>query len=69
MPVTVAYCMEKYGDQCPVWDENAIDSLYWENRIDELMDSIEVPISRYYGKWLGPILRSKVFYKFRNNII
>lgn len=68
MPVTVAYCMEKYGDQCPVWDENAIDSLYWENRIDELMDSIEVPISRYYGKWLGPILRSKVFYKFRNNI-
>lgn len=68
MPLTVAYCMEKYGDQCPIMDENAIDSLYWEDRVDELMDSIVVPVSRYYGKWIGPTLRSKISYKFRNNI-
>lgn len=68
MPITVAYCMETYGDQCPVWDENAMDSLYWEKRIDELMDSIVVPVTKYYGKWIGPVLRSRIFYRFRNNI-
>lgn len=67
-PVTVAYCMEKYGSQCPIWDEYAVDSLYWEHRIDELVDSISVPVSRYYGKWIGPTLRTRVSYKFRNNV-
>lgn len=64
----MAYCMENYGAQCFGMDENTIDSLYWEYRVDELMDSVVVPVSRYYGKWIGPNLRSKVSYKFRSSI-
>lgn len=68
LPVTVAYCMEKYGMDCPYMDENAVDSIYWEDRLKELDSTIVIPFSRYYGKWLGPTLRSRVAYKFRNSI-
>ncbi|MBR4398798.1 MAG: hypothetical protein IKT05_06395 [Fibrobacter sp.] len=59
-------CLQTYGDQCFQWNIAKIDSIYGAEQASETAASISVP--KYYAKWFGPTLRSRVSYKFKRNI-
>ena len=69
-------CLETYGQQCFGWSMEKIDSLYWAGREQDNRNSadstnnsvVSVPVPRYFTKWIGPALRSRVSYKFKQNI-
>lgn len=70
-------CLETYGEDCFEWEISKIDSIYWatHNRVDSSSQesdddaSVSIAVPKYYAKWLGPTLRSKIAYKFRNGIV
>jgi len=64
-------CLETYGDQCYEWGIAKIDSMYWEERYkaDSLKSEISVEVPRYFAKWIGPVVRSKVSFRFKTNIM
>ena len=69
-PNPMAACLEAYGSECYGWNIGKIDSIYWaqQNASKQTESSVDVAIPRYYAKWLGPTLRSRMSYKFRHNI-
>ncbi len=70
-------CLETYGEECFEWEISKIDSIYWSthsrpdsssaNSLDSATD-VSVAVPKYYAKWLGPTLRSRLSYKFRNGL-
>lgn len=58
-------CLQTYGEQCFFMNT---DSLFWEKLVDEVTDTINVPVTKYYGAWIGPTLRGKLAYKFRSDV-
>lgn len=70
-------CLETYGEECFEWEISKIDSIYWSthsrpdsssaNSLDSATD-VSVAVPKYYAKWLGPTLRSRISYKFRNGL-
>lgn len=70
--------MQEYGKAlkeiadhiCPPGDssEACEDSVVWQQVFDQKADSLNVPIHRYFGKWLGPTVRGRASYRFKNNI-
>lgn len=70
-------CLEMYGEECFEWEISKIDSIYWSthtrpdsssaNSLDSVTD-VSVAVPKYYAKWLGPTLRSRLSYKFRNGL-
>ena len=70
-------CLEAYGEECFEWEISKIDSIYWSthsrpdsssaNSLDSATD-VSVAVPKYYAKWLGPTLRSRISYKFRNGL-
>lgn len=70
-------CLETYGEECFEWEISKIDSIYWSthsrpdsssaNSLDSATD-VSVVVPKYYAKWLGPTLRSRLSYKFRNGL-
>lgn len=70
-------CLETYGEECFEWEISKIDSIYWSthsrpdsssaNSLDSAAD-VSVAVPKYYAKWLGPTLRSRLSYKFRNGL-
>ena len=70
-------CLETYGEECFEWEISKIDSIYWSthsrpdsssaNSLDSATD-VSVAVPKYYTKWLGPTLRSRLSYKFRNGL-
>lgn len=70
-------CLETYGEECFEWEISKIDSIYWSthshpdsssaNSLDSATD-VSVAVPKYYTKWLGPTLRSRISYKFRNGL-
>lgn len=62
------YCLEKYNAKCFDWSFDTIDSLYEEYVMNEAEQLVDVPLLRYYGKWIGPALRAKLSYRFKTNI-
>ncbi len=70
-------CLETYGEECFEWEISKIDSVYWSthsrpdsssaNSLDSATD-VSVAVPKYYAKWLGPTLRSRLSYKFRNGL-
>lgn len=44
--------------------------MYWAQRngSQNTESSVDVAVPRYYAKWLGPTIRSKVFYRFKRNV-
>ena len=71
-------CLETYGEECFEWEISKIDSIYWSthsrpdsssaNSLDSATD-VSVAVPKYYAKWLGPTLRSRISYKFRNGLL
>ena len=65
-------CLETYGTQYFEWEIATIDSLYWakeeESSTADSIAEITVKVPRYYAYWLGPALRSRISYKFKQNI-
>lgn len=64
-------CLETYGEECYEWGIAKVDSLYWAEQENSAgSDSVlAIQVPRYYAKWLGPTLRSKVSYRFKTNIM
>ena len=70
-------CLETYGEECFEWEISKIDSIYWSthsrpdsssaNSLDSATD-VSVAVPKYYVTWLGPTLRSRLSYKFRNGL-
>ena len=70
-------CLETYGEECFEWEISKIDSIYWSthsrpdsssaNSLDSATN-VSVAVPKYYTKWLGPTLRSRISYKFRNGL-
>ena len=70
-------CLETYGEECFEWEISKIDSIYWSthsrpdsssaNSLDSATD-VSVAVPKYYATWLGPTLRSRLSYKFRNGL-
>lgn len=70
-------CLETYGEECFEWEISKIDSIYWSthsrpdsssaNLLDSATD-VSVAVPKYYATWLGPTLRSRISYKFRNGL-
>lgn len=70
-------CLETYGEECFEWEISKIDSIYWSthsrpdsssaNSLDSATD-VSVAVPKYYATWLGPTLRSRISYKFRNGL-
>lgn len=65
-------CIAEHGSECFSWPNEKIDSLYG-GRVDGYQedgdDGVEYVVTpMYYGKWLGPAIRSKLAYKFRTKI-
>lgn len=70
-------CLEAYGEECFEWEISKIDSIYWSthsrpdsssaNSLDSATD-VSVAVPKYYATWLGPTLRSRLSYKFRNGL-
>ncbi len=63
-------CLETYGPECYNWNIGKIDSMYWaqRNALQNSESTADVSIPKYYAKWFGPTLRSRVSYKFKRNI-
>ena len=63
-------CLETYGPECYGWNIGKIDSMYWaqQNYPQNTESSVDVDVPRYYAKWIGPTVRSRVFYRFKRNI-
>ena len=72
-------CIDVYGvDSCFAMyftDPEALYNLYWKDKYDTLVSNVlntvdsiiaDVPVPRYYAKWMGPNLRSKFTYKFKS---
>jgi hypothetical protein len=66
----MAACLETYGSECYGWNIGKLDSMYWAQRngSQNTESSVDVAVPRYYAKWLGPTIRSKVFYRFKRNV-
>ncbi len=62
------YCWQNFGSNCLGMSSDEIDSLYWEKLVDDAINSVSAKPKYSYGMWLGPALRSRVFYKFKTNI-
>ena len=70
-------CLETYGEECFGWEISKIDSIYWSTHTrpdSNLVDTqnadvdVSVAVPKYYAKWLGPTLRSRLSYKFRKGL-
>lgn len=61
-------CSEFYGDQCYGWDIATLDSINWYSKYDQLLSNVSVVPVHYWSKWLGPSLKARTFYKFKNGI-
>lgn len=61
-------CFQEHVDNIEQCFEMNLDSLYWDQLVNEVADTISVATTNYYALWLGPALRGKVSYKFRTNI-
>lgn len=63
-------CLETYGPECYNWNIGKIDSMYWakQNESQDTDSIVKIKIPKYYAKWFGPTLRSRVSYKFKRNV-
>ncbi len=61
-------CLQTYGDQCFEWEISKIDSVYraTHSRDTDTLPAVQLSVPRFYTSWLGPTLRSRVSYRFRN---
>ncbi|MCF0224549.1 MAG: hypothetical protein HUK20_09780 [Fibrobacter sp.] len=60
------YCMENYAEQCFSMSLDQMDSLFWDAQIRQIYSRLDVGVDRYWTKWIGPSLRAKVLYRFKN---
>lgn len=61
-------CLELYGNQCYGWDIATIDSLNWVLQYEKLLSEVDVQATKYWTKWLGPSIRGRVQYRFKDGI-
>ena len=69
-------CVEEHGDSvCMDYSNGILQTYidqYWAEQQElwnqEQPQTGEVELSRYWSRWIGPTLRAKLMYKFRNKI-
>lgn len=62
------HCIELYGERCFGWSIATIDSLNWVSKFESLMSNIDIKLKKYWAKWIGPSLKVRAYYRFKNQL-